>query len=258
MICTAKFLDPQDYLYQLVTAICEIMHIILEYLFIFIAGVFIGNFTTTVLYRLPRGIVLYGFNTKTTQPPFCSKCKHLLKFYEFLPIFSWVSTRGFCNYCNMPITLSYFLLEFMGGAFAVLCAVLYGDNIETYIIMFCFYMLATLAFFIVYEHGSTFKEITVSLLFIGVLHRTLEDHSLLPWLLMLSVASIISLYILKDNLQDVYRQQIVHIFLPASVWLLFPFNMIFIIGILFLFFIKGRLYCRSILLLMLMVVFQNA
>jgi hypothetical protein len=57
----------------------------------------------------------------------------------------------------------------MGGTFAVLCAVLYGDNIENYIIMFCFYMLATLEFFIVYEHGSALKEITVSLLFIGIL-----------------------------------------------------------------------------------------
>ncbi|MDP4708503.1 MAG: prepilin peptidase [Rickettsiaceae bacterium] len=233
------------------------MHIILEYLLVFIAGVFIGNFTTTVLYRLPRGIILYGFNTKTTQPPFCSRCKHLLKFYEFLPIFSWISTRGFCNYCHMPITVSYFLLEFMGGVFAVLCVVLYGDNIENFIIMFCFYMLATLAFFIVYEHGVAFKEITGSLLLIGILHRTLVDNSLLPWLLMLSLASIVSLYILKDNLQDVYRQQIVHIILPASVWLLFPWNIGFFAGVLLLFFIKERLYCISLLLLGLMVVFQS-
>ena len=233
------------------------MYLMPEYLFIFIAGVFIGNFTTTILHRLPRDIILYGFNTKTTQPPFCSKCKHLLKFYEYLPILSWISTRGFCNYCNIPITLSYFILELVGGAFAVICTLLYGDNIENYIIMFCFYMIMSLAFFIAYEHKSTFKEITVSLLFIGILHRTLNDHSIIPWLFMLSLASIISLYILRDNLHDIYRQQAVHILLPASVWLLFPWNVLFIIGWGFMLFIKINSYCRTLILLMFMVFFQS-
>jgi len=229
-----------------------ISFIMLEYLFIFVFGVFIGNFTTTILHRLPRGVVLYGFNKKTTQPPFCSKCKHLLKFYEYLPILSWVSTRGSCNYCNTPITLSYFFLEILGGIFAVICALLYGANIENYIIMFCFYMIAALAFFIDREHNKAFKEITVSLIFIGVLHRTLNDHSILPWFVALSFASIVSLYILRDHLNDPRRQQLVHIILPASVWLLFPWNMNFLIGLGILLGIKTHFYRRSLILLMLM------
>jgi hypothetical protein len=114
-----------------------------------------------------------------------------------------------------------------------------------------------LAFFITYEHKSTFKEITVSLLFIGILHRTLNDHSIIPWLFMLSLASIISLYILRDNLHDIYRQQAVHILLPASVWLLFPWNVLFIIGWGFMLFIKINSYCRTLILLMFMVFFQS-
>lgn len=223
------------------------------YLFIFIFGILIGNFTTTIFYRLPRGIILYGFNRNTTQPPFCSKCKHVLKFYEYLPILSWVSTRGTCNYCHAPITLSYFYLEILGGLLAVICTLLYESNIEYYIIMFAFYMIAILAFFIAHEHGTAFKEITATLIFIGILYRTLNDQSIISWLSLLSLASIMSLYILKDNIDKIQNQQFVHLILPASIWLYSPWLLIFMIGTLGIFALKTNFYQRALILLILMI-----
>ena len=226
---------------------------------IFIFGTLLGNFATTVLYRLPRGIILSGFNKKLTKPPFCSNCAHPLKFYEYLPVLSWISTFGTCNYCKMPITLSYFLLEVSAGIFAVLCVILYGHNIENYIIMFCFYVTGMLAFFIKYKHGIVPKVITASLVFEGILYRTLNDQSILPWLIALSFASVLSLYIFKDKLYNVKSQELVHIILPTSIWLQASGLIIFILLVLPVFFInrmclaKINFYNISIILLMLMV-----
>ena len=234
------------------------------YAVIFIFGTLLGNFTTTLLYRLPRGIVLYGFNKKLTRPPFCSNCVHPLKFYEYLPVLSWVSTLGTCNYCKMPITFSYFLLEVSAGVFAVLCAILYGHNIENYIIMFCFYTTGVLAFFIGYEHGIVPKVITASLVFEGILYRTLNDQSILPWFIALSFASILSLYIFRDKLYNVKRQELVHIILPTSVWLEDSGLMIFTLVVLSIFFInrmfltKINFYNISIMLLIFMVLGETS
>jgi hypothetical protein len=81
--------------------------LIVSYISLFLFGVLIGNFTTTLFYRLPRNIMISGFNQKLTRPPFCSNCNHVLVFYEYLPILSWFSTRGKCNYCHAPINKSY-------------------------------------------------------------------------------------------------------------------------------------------------------
>ena len=215
-----------------------------------------GNFATTVLHRLPRNIILYGFDKKTTKPPFCSGCKHPLKFYEYLPIFSWVSTKGTCNYCAMKIPSSYFYLEILGGIFAVICSFLYYGDIENYILMLCFYIIASLAFFVNKEHGSLAKEVTVALLVIGMLQRTLNDQSIMPWLGGFSIFAIVSLCILKDNLRSRRAQQLVHIILPASVWLLFPWMTVFAASMLISLPIKMNFYRKNILLLVLVVTAQ--
>ncbi len=74
-------------------------------------GVLIGNYITTAYFRIPRLIPINGLNNKTGKVPHCSVCQHKLKFYEYLPVLSWVSTRFKCNYCFAPITPVYVMLE---------------------------------------------------------------------------------------------------------------------------------------------------
>ena len=224
---------------------------ILEYFAIFLFGVILGNFTTTIFYRLPRGIILYGFNENSTKPPFCSKCKHKLKFYEYLPVLSWISTRGTCNYCNKTITSSYFYLEILGGLFSVLCSLIYGKDIEYYLIMLIFYLLATLAFFLALEHKTAFKQITTALICAGALYRTLNDQSILLWVSSLGIASIASLYILKNSLDSSRKKEFVHLILPASIWLYYPWIFIYAIIVLIIMRMPKNFYKLGIIALML-------
>jgi prepilin signal peptidase PulO-like enzyme (type II secretory pathway) len=229
---------------------------IINYILIFAWGVLMGNFTTTLFHRLPRGIMLHGFDKKNTRPPFCSVCEHILKFYEYLPILSWVSTRGSCNYCGAKITLTYFYLEILGGIFSVLCVFLYGGDVENYLLHFLFFMLAALSLFLEQESGVVRKEITIALTVLGALMRTLNEQSIIPWLVSLSLAAIISLYILKRNISGKIEQNLVHIILPASVWLLMPWLAAFGAGVILFWPPKRNIYGKNLVLLVFLVMLQ--
>lgn len=190
-----------------------------EYLIVFIFGVFIGNFATPVFYRLPRGIIIYGFNKEFTKPPFCSTCFHPLKFYEYLPILSWISTLGRCNYCKVHISYSYILLELSVGFAAVLCLYLFKDNLDFYFIMFCLLISGLLGIFIAYEHPIIPNTITLSLITEGIVYRTLVEKTILSWLLSLCIASLLSLWLLKKKeFLNPEKQSLIHVILPGGAW----------------------------------------
>ncbi len=189
------------------------------YLSLFVFGLLIGNFATTLLYRLPRNIIPYGFNGSKTEPPFCSDCKHPLRFYEYLPILSWISTKGSCNYCGKKISLSYLYLEITCGFFAVLCAYFYSHNIEIFLLKFCFCITLSLAFIIRIEHRFVPKILTTALVMEAVLFRTLQDQSIIYWLVAFCCVAIFLMAVFTIKIDDILKQDLINIILPASVWL---------------------------------------
>ena len=45
----------------------------------------------------------------------CDYCLHELKWYELIPLFSYIFQRGKCNYCNKNININHFLIELSTG-----------------------------------------------------------------------------------------------------------------------------------------------
>ena len=198
------------------------MTLIASYIIVFLFGVLIGNFTTTVFYRLPRNIMICGFDQKSTRPPFCSNCSHVLRFYEYLPILSWFSTLGKCNYCNVTIAKSYIALEILIGLISIILYNLIGQNLEYFFIYFCFAALVLLNIFIYLQHSFIPIKITLSIIILGMIYRTLIDHGIFLWLTNLSLAAILSLWIIRNSLDDKNpfsrNKSLVHLILPASLW----------------------------------------
>lgn len=198
------------------------MILIASYISLFLFGVLIGNFTTTLFYRLPRNIMISGFNQKSTRPPFCSNCNHVLLFYEYLPILSWFSTLGECNYCHTPINKSYILLEILIGLIAIILYYFIGHNLEYFFLYFCFAALAVLNIFIYLEHNFIPTKVTLGIIITGIIYRTLIDQEIFLWLASLSVGCILSLWVIRKSMEDKnsynYSRLLVHLILPASLW----------------------------------------
>ena len=166
--------------------------LIVSYIVLFLFGTLIGNFTTTIFHRLPRNIMISGFDQKVTRPPFCSNCGHILRFYEYLPILSWFSTFGKCNYCYIAITKSYIALEILVGLLAMILYYILGQNLEYFFIYFCFATLVILNIFIYSKHNIVPAKITLSIIVLGMIYRTLTDQEITLWLTSFYLAAITS------------------------------------------------------------------
>ena len=87
---------------------------IVNYSLSFIVGCCIGSFINVIIYRLPIGesIVFPGSH--------CVKCNYNIRWYENIPIISWIFLRGKCISCNEKISLAYPFIELIVGFLFVL------------------------------------------------------------------------------------------------------------------------------------------
>jgi len=61
----------------------------------------------------------------------CLYCDYKLKWYDMIPIFSWLSLKGKCRNCKKPIGWFEFLMEIGVAAFFVLSYAFWPGGIET-------------------------------------------------------------------------------------------------------------------------------
>ena len=83
------------------------------------------------IYRLPReeSIVLPGSH--------CPHCDRPIKFYDNIPLFSYLLLKGKCRYCGVPISLQYPIVEGVTAFFSLLMFLRYGPSLD-YFFFFAF------------------------------------------------------------------------------------------------------------------------
>jgi len=79
------------------------------FVFIFAFGCCIGSFLNVVIYRLPRDKSL------VTPPSACPACGKHIRFYDNIPLVSWLLLGRKCRYCKASISPRYFLIELLTG-----------------------------------------------------------------------------------------------------------------------------------------------
>ena len=87
--------------------------------FSFAIGGCVGSFLNVVIYRLPRDKSLI------VPPSSCPACGKHIRFYDNIPIISWLLLRGRCRYCKARISPRYFVIELLTGLVFVGMFVLY-------------------------------------------------------------------------------------------------------------------------------------
>jgi len=110
-------------------------------LVITIFGLLFGSFISMLVYRLPLGISL--FNPKRSS---CPNCKYTIKWYENIPILSYIFLKGKCANCKDKISIIYPIIEFTTVTITLLLFINIGLNIEFLTITLLFYTLITLSF----------------------------------------------------------------------------------------------------------------
>ncbi len=77
-------------------------------------GLCIGSFLNVVIYRLPRGQSLVSPRSR------CTTCGYELRWYDNVPVLSWVSLGGRCRQCRASISAQYPIVEVVTALLFVL------------------------------------------------------------------------------------------------------------------------------------------
>ena len=99
------------------------------YIIIFIFGIVIGSFLNVCIYRLPL------HESIITAPSHCMTCGRKLKWYDMIPVFSWLLLGGKCRSCKSKISLQYPVIESLNGIlYVVICLV---NGMDLFSLIYC-------------------------------------------------------------------------------------------------------------------------
>ena len=172
---------------------------------IFFLGTILGSFVAVIVNRYNTGLPFFKGRS------ICFSCNTKLQNKDLIPIFSFLSLKGKCRYCESKIPKETFFIELLMGFLAVLAA------LKSDFLIFNF---------------SFFPFLVVLLIFASILLITMYDlkHFIIPdpFLIFFSILSLI--YILIFNSNSVGWQISIFQSILSAIILTLPFLLIFLIS----------------------------
>lgn len=89
----------------------ETLYIIIFFIF----GSVMGSFYYVIATRLSKNLSI------VSPPSHCENCNHNLRWYELIPIISYIIQGGKCRKCKSVIPISYLLMEICTGVLFAVC-----------------------------------------------------------------------------------------------------------------------------------------
>ena len=149
------------------------MHLALPipfYLFAFIFGAVVGSFLNVCIYRLPAG------KSIAFPPSACPQCQTAIRWYDNVPIVSFLLLRGKCRSCGATIAWRYPLVELLNGLLTAALMLRFGPTL-TFAVFFVFCSSLVVITFIDLDHQIIPDVISLPGIGIGFLFSFF-----LPWL----------------------------------------------------------------------------
>jgi leader peptidase (prepilin peptidase)/N-methyltransferase len=141
------------------------------YAFVFVLGLLWGSFANVCIYRWPPSEESPKGRSVIKPGSHCFACKTPIRWYDNVPLISWLWLRGKCRSCKAPFSARYLLVEFAVGALFVVAwwmAVIAGslwEPLDVRLIrfavyaMFCFVMVVVA--FIDLDHKLILDKVTI-------------------------------------------------------------------------------------------------
>jgi leader peptidase (prepilin peptidase)/N-methyltransferase len=139
------------------------------YIFAFVLGAVVGSFLNVCIYRLPaeKSIVF--------PPSSCPLCGYQIRWFDNIPIISFLLLRAKCRSCKAPISWRYPLVEALNGLLTLLLFVKYGPTLP-FLVLFIFSSALVVITFIDLDHQIIPDEISLPGIVVGFIFAFF-----LPW-----------------------------------------------------------------------------
>lgn len=125
-------------------------------------GLCVGSFCNVFAGRYPKR------QDFIFQPSHCPRCFRTIRWYENIPLFSWLALGGRCSSCRGPISARYPLVELAFGLLFFLMAALFPARAESLVFLFFFTVLFLIALVDI-ETLKVYDVLTYPLIFAGLL-----------------------------------------------------------------------------------------
>jgi len=134
----------------------------LNLIVIFFLGTCLGSFLNVCVYRMPRGesIIFPGSH--------CPICKKDIRWYQNIPVFSFVFLKGHCKNCGGKISFLYPIVEILSGLLALVLFLKFGLTYKFFVYAMLFYVLL-IASFIDFKTFEISNGIILFLLISGII-----------------------------------------------------------------------------------------
>lgn len=77
---------------------------------VFVLGTIFGSFLNVVIFRVPK-------HESVNKRSHCMSCGYQLRWYDLVPLFSWIFLGGKCRVCKNKISKQYPIIEGLNGLF---------------------------------------------------------------------------------------------------------------------------------------------
>jgi leader peptidase (prepilin peptidase) / N-methyltransferase len=98
---------------------------------VFVFGAIVGSFLNVCIVRIPKG------DSIVDPPSRCPACKTAIRFYDNIPLISYVALLGRCRSCQEHISPRYFFVELLMASLAVALYYQFGFSLA-FIVSFIF------------------------------------------------------------------------------------------------------------------------
>lgn len=141
----------------------DLYYEIITYVLAGILGLCVGSFLNVVIYRLPLGMSL------ATPSSHCPKCKYTLRWYDNIPVLSYIMLGGRCRSCKTHISFRYTAVEIANMLLWLLSVLLFREeSIAMAVIAALSSTLFICIFFIDLEHLLIYNRFVILIGIAGV------------------------------------------------------------------------------------------
>ncbi|MCF0131751.1 MAG: prepilin peptidase [Pseudobutyrivibrio sp.] len=104
------------------------MYTLIPLLITFIFGTLIGSFLNVLIYRVPR------HEDFVVTKSHCMSCGYTLRWFDLIPIVSWLILGGKCRKCKAKVSMQYPIIEALSGLLWASIVYVTGLNLDALIL----------------------------------------------------------------------------------------------------------------------------
>jgi len=164
---------------------------ILLIIIIFVLGLCLGSFVNMLVYRTAVKYELTRNKIANKKRSFCDYCGRQLKWYENIPVISWMIQKGRSRCCQKKLPMLYPIVEFMTGLLLVIFGLKFGILNLNFQFLIGLVIITLLVFLTVFDLKYMILPdfaiiILIIISFLGVIF---DEPNIVPYLLSALVGS---------------------------------------------------------------------